>query len=351
VPNRYFAITLTKALRVGEKMTEDRKFESDIEACSEFTRPSRREFLLGATALTAGAMAAKPGSAAAAELLPTVALGKNRVTRFIVGSNPIFGYSHFNRQYDQHMLEWFTDQRIVDLLLACEKAGINTWQASYNSNMTRQFPKIRDAGCKIQFVCLAASWHYDEKLPRTPDAVLEGTIKCAQATAKFNPVGIAFHGWATDMLYRAGKIETLRSYVDAVHDLGIAAGISTHNPAILAALEEKNFGNDFYMASLHYLSRRPEDWQRDIGTQPVGEVYISTDPAKMCEEVRKVSRPCLVYKVLAAGRKCGSPDEIRSAFEFAYKNIKPADACIIGLYPRYSDQVAEDTQMVRSILA
>lgn len=332
-------------------MNEDREFESDIEACCELTGPTRREFLMGATAVTAGMIGAKPGQAAAAEWLPTIALGKHRVTRFIVGSNPLYGYSHFNRQYDQHMLEWFTDERIVELLLGCERAGINTWQASYSQNMSRQFPKIRDAGCKIQFVCLAASWHFDEKLPRTPDAVLEGTIKCAQAAAKFHPVGIAFHGWATDMLFRAGKIGVLRTYVNAVHDLGVPAGISTHNPAILAALEEEAFGNDFYMASLHYLSRRPEDWQRDIGTQPVGEVYVATDPAKMCEAVSKVSRPCLVYKVLAAGRRCGSPEEIRSAFEFAYAKIKPADACIVGLYPRYSDQISEDTGMVRAILA
>ncbi|MBP7571367.1 MAG: twin-arginine translocation signal domain-containing protein, partial [Acidobacteria bacterium] len=287
-------------------MEDRRTFESDIEACSEFRRPSRREFLAGATALTAGAATVKPGPASAAERLPTVALGKYQVTRFIVGSNPLYGYSHFNRQYDQHMLEWFTDDRIVELLLACEKAGIDTWQASYNANMTRQFPKIRAAGCRIQFICLAASWHFDEKLPRTPDAVLDGTIKCAQAAAQFKPVGIAFHGWATDMLYRAGKIDMLRSYVNAVHDLGIPAGISTHNPVILAALEEKNFGNDFYMASLHYLSRRPEDWQRDLGTQPVGEVHGSADPPRMCEAVRKVRRPCLVPTVLAAGRTRGS---------------------------------------------
>ena len=332
-------------------MRKKRDFESDIEACSEFARPSRREFLAGAAAVTAGVMAAKAESAAAEELLPTVALGKHQVTRFIVGSNPVYGYSHFNRQYDQHMQEWFTDERIVQLLLDCEKAGINTWQASYNHNMARQFPKIRDAGCKIQFVCLAASWHFDAKLARTPDVVVDGTIKCAQAAAKFNPVGIAFHGWATDMLFRAGKIDMLRSYVNAVHDLGFPAGISTHNPLILEALEEKNFANEFYMASLHYLSRRPEDWQRDIGTQPVGEVYVATDPPKMCEAVRKSSKPCLVYKVLAAGRKCGSPDEVRSAVEFAYKNIKPTDACIVGLYPRYTDQVRDDSRMVREILA
>ena len=244
------------------------------------------------------------------------------------------------------MLEWFTDERIVALLVACEKAGINTWQASYNANMTRQFPKIRAAGCKIQFVCLAASWHFDETLPRVSRCGPGGHHQVRAGGRPVQSVGIAVHGWATDMLYRAGKIDALRTYVNAVHDLGIPAGISTHNPAILAALEEKNFGNDFYMASLHYLSRRPEDWQRDIGTQPVGEVYVSTDPPTMCEAVRKVSRPCLVYKVLAAGRKCGSAEEIRTAFEFAYEHIKPADACIVGLYPRYSDQVTEDTRLV-----
>ena len=75
-------------------------------------------------------------------------LGPHRVTRLIVGSNPIYGYSHFNKQYDQHMLEWFTDERIVKLLLDCEKAGINTWQYSFNYDQKRQIPKIRAAGCK-----------------------------------------------------------------------------------------------------------------------------------------------------------------------------------------------------------
>jgi hypothetical protein len=331
-------------------MDEKLGFESDIEACFEFSRPSRREFLMGATAAATGALASEPPSGTAQELLPTVKLGAARVTRMIVGSNPVFGYSHFNRQYDQHMLEWFTDQRIVQLLLACERAGINTWQASYNENMARQFPKIRDAGCGIQFICLAASWHLDAKLARTPEVVVDGTIKCAQAAAPYKPIGIAFHGWATDMLFRAGKLDMLRSYVNAVHDLGVAAGISTHNPVILEVLEQKNFGNDFYMASFHYLSRRSEDWLKEIGTQPVGEGYLASDPPKMVAAVRKVARPCLVYKVLAAGRKCGSPAELKSAFEFAFGNIKASDACIIGLYPRYSDQITEDTRIVRATL-
>jgi hypothetical protein len=312
---------------------------------------SRRDFLKGATTVAAGLVVPRALQAEPVDLLPTVTIGSHRVTRLIVGSNPIYGYSHFNRQYDQHMREWYTDERVVKLLLDCEKAGINTWQYSFNYDQKRQIPKIRAAGCKLQFICLAASWHYDEKMASTPEAVLDGTVKCAQAAAEFKPIGIAFHGYATDLLFRAGKIDMVKTFIARVHDLGIMAGISTHNPKILETLHEKQFANDFYMTGLHYLSRKPEDWMRDIGTLPLGDGFIASDPPKMAEAIRKVNKPALVYKVLAAGRKCESEEEKRKAIDWAYKNIKPTDVALLGFYPRYSDQVAETTKMVREILA
>ena len=312
---------------------------------------SRRDFLKSATGVAASLVVPSALRAEEQDLLPMVKLGRHRVTRLIVGSNPMYGYSHFNHQYDQHMLEWFTDERVVNLLLDCEKKGINTWQASFNYAMKRQIPRLRDAGGKIQFICLAASWHYDEKWPRTPEAILDGTVKCAQAAMEFKPIGIAFHGAATDALFRAGKIDLLKTYIDRVHDMGTLAGISTHNPAILDTLREKDFPNDFYMTGLHYLTRHPEEWMKEIGTLPLDEGWIASDPPKMVEAVRKVNKPALVYKVLGAGRKCGSEEQKRKAIEWAFKNIKPADATIIGLYPRYSDQVSETTRMVREILA
>jgi hypothetical protein len=46
-----------------------------------------------------------------------------------------------------------------------------------------------------------------------------------------------------------------------------------------------------------------------------------------------------------------SPQEVRECFEFAFSNIKPTDPAIVGMYPRYSDQVAEDTRIARQLLA
>lgn len=312
---------------------------------------SRRDFLKSATTVAAGLVVPNVMQAENNNVLPTIKLGSHRVTRLVVGSNPIYGYSHFNPQYDQHMLEWFTDERIVKLLVDCETAGINTWQASFNHAMTRQFPKIRGAGCKLQFICLVASWHYDENMGRTPEIILDGTIKCAKAAAAFNAIAAVFHGGATDILYRAGKIDLLKTYIASVHDMGMMAGISTHNPRILETLHEKGFGNDFYMTGLHYVTRHPEEWIKEIGTLPLDEGWVASDPPKMAAAIRHVDKPALVYKVLAAGRKCHSEEQKRQAIEWAYKNIKPTDGAIIGLYPRFSDQVTETTAMVRQVLA
>jgi hypothetical protein len=313
--------------------------------------PTRRDFLRGATSVAAGVIAVH---AAVTEEgggpLPTVALGPIRITRLIVGGNPLYGYSHFNEQYSQHMLEWFTDDRVVKFLLACEKAGINTWQSSYNERVQWQFPQIREAGCRIQWLCLAAPWDVEPGAPRTPPSILDGMLKCAEVVSKLKPIGIAHHGWATDLLWRAGKLDLIQTFINKVHDLGIPAGISTHNPAILEALEAKGWPNEFFMASFHYVSRRPEDYKKELGVVPVGETYLPDDPAKMCSVVRQVRKPCLVYKLLAAGRRCGSAQEIRQAFEFAYQRIKPIDAAIVGMYPRYSDQISDNTRMVSELL-
>jgi hypothetical protein len=196
---------------------------------------------------------------------------------------------------------------------------------------------------------------YDEKKDRnwvghTPEEVLEGTIKCAQAAMQFEPIGIVFHGVATEILYRAGKIDMVKTFINAVHDLGVAAGISTLNPTIAATLHEKGFENDFYQLALYYITREPEDWKKDIGTEPAGTGWIMSDPPKMAEVIRRVDKPALVYKIFAGGHKCETEEEKRQSVSWAYQHIKPTDATIIGLYPRYSDQVTETAQMVRDAL-
>ena len=65
--------------------------------------------------------------------------------------------------------------------------------------------------------------------------------------------------------------------------------------------------------------------------------------------MRQVRKPCLGFKLMAANRKCGSPESVRAAFEYAFANIKSTDAAVVGMFPKYRNQVAENAGYVRGI--
>lgn len=282
-------------------------------------------------------------------VLPTVPLGSHQVTRLISGATPLYGYSHFNGLLDNLMRQYFTDEQVVKYLLACEKAGINTWQGGYGGPAERQIPKIREAGCTMNWICLAASG--EVRNPDSSKSVMAGAMKWASMAAKENPIGIAHHGIATDQHFAVGTIDLVRDFLNHLHDLGFPAGVSTYNPAVINALETKGWPIDFYMGSFYRVSRTQEDFQKDFGILPVGETYLATDPDRMTVALRQTKRLCLGFKILAAGRRSNSPEQVHECFEYAFKNIKPADALIVGMFPKFSDQITENAATVRVLLA
>lgn len=311
---------------------------------------NRREFLKGAASAAAGLLAAPLAKSQRSSVLPTVALGPHRVTRLIAGGNPLFGYSHFSWLLDRPMREYFTDKQVVQFMLDCEKAGINTWQSNYPKPLERQLPLIRQAGCKLQWIALADTGDVGG-YSQAADAIMAAARKCVVRAAKEKPMAIAIRGIETDQLWKDGKVGLLRDFINQVHDLGLPAGVSAHNPAAIEALESKGWPIDFYMTCFYRVTRSPEEFQKEIGVVPVGETYLGTDAERMGRVIRQAKPPCLGFKILAAGRKCESPGQVREAFEFAFKNIKPTDATIVGMFPRFSDQISENTRIVREIAA
>lgn len=262
--------------------------------------------------------------------LPTIRLGDKTVTRLIAGYNPIGGYSHSTRKLADHMRSFFTVERTTDFFLHCEEEGITTWQGDYT-------PKVRDAlrgawerGSKMQWLCLTSEQ--------------KGDLKDALA---LKPIAVVHHGGVTDNMFHTGQQEKIHDFVKKVHDAGVMAGVSTHNPDHLARVEEAGWENDLYMTCFYNVSRTADEIEKMIGDQVVGELYLESDPRKMTERVRQVKKPCLGFKILAAGRLCWNMPSIERAFAFAYANIKPTDAAIVGMYPVFSDEVQEDADLAR----
>jgi len=311
---------------------------------------SRRAFIGTAAGLAAGAAAGSLIRAAQFSDLPTIKLGPYQVTRLVTGGNPLYGFSHFNRLLDDLMRQYFTDERVVQFMLECEKAGINTWQSSLTASAERQYSLIRDAGCKLNWIFLAGPWDIDRSA-RSQEAFDAAMAKCPAISRQTKPVAVAHHGVYTDRLWRAGKLDRVRDFLNGMHDAGFVAGVSTHNPRVVEEIESKGWPTDFYMTCFYCISREPEDFIKEIGVEPVGETYLSTDPDRMCKVVRQTPKTCLAFKILAAGRRCDSPQQVRQAFEFALKNIKPTDGLIVGMFPKFSDQVSENVRLVKELAA
>jgi hypothetical protein len=299
----------------------------------------RRTFLRqAATAASGLATLTQPASAAeSASLLPTVKLGPHAVTRLIIGGNPVYGYSHFNKLFSQHMTAWHTPERVEALLKRCEEVGINTWQNSYADRTLEDLERYRAAGGKLQWLLLGKP-DWDRFPERIDDA------------ARHKPIGIAPHGALAERLFRADKLTVLTDLLKRIRDRGVLVGLSAHNPALIEHAEEKGWDVDYYMCCLYYLTRPREEFQKLLGKDlPLGEIYLPSDPPRMFKVIQAARKPCLAYKVFAAGRRVGSPAEVRSCLATALANVKPTDALIVGMYQQFGDQVGENAAIVREL--
>jgi hypothetical protein len=305
---------------------------------------SRRGFLQQAAGvatslavLPTGVQGADPSRPLKGDILPTIALGTHRVTRLIIGGNPIYGYSHFNRLLSQHQTDWHTPERVLELLRRCEQCGVNTWQNSYAERTLSDLDRYRREGGTLQWLCLGK-----------PDWDLHP--EHIDHAAKFKPIGIAPHGALGEKLHRQKKFSVLTDILKRIRDQGVLVGLSAHDPRLIETAEDKGWDVDYFMTCLYYLTRPKEEYRRILGNDlPLGEIYLPSDPPRMSKTIQSTKKPCLVYKVLAAGRRVGNPAEVRRCFEEAFANIKPTDAVIVGMYQQLNDQVGENATIVRSI--
>ena len=82
-----------------------------------------------------------------------------------------------------------------------------------------------------------------------------------------------------------------------------------------------------------------------------GEFFHDPDRERMLTRVRQTRKPCLIFKVYGASRKCDSPEQMLAAIELAMSYAKPSDAVVIGMYPRHSEQVRENCRLFREAMA
>jgi hypothetical protein len=278
---------------------------------------TRRNVLLASSA------AAVKASVQATSALPKIRLGNHDVSRLIVGGNPVSGNSHLSRKVDLEMRDYFTSANIKKLLGDCEAAGINTWQSRADRHIMRLLNEYRMEGGTIQWIAQTASEY----------GSLNQNLKELMG---MRPVAIYHHGSITDRLWNEGKIGELRDRLKAICQTGVPVGLGTHMPEVVERAETEGWDIDFYMTCVYRIIAGDD---------------FADNREKMLRQVAKVSKPCLIFKVYAASRNCGSTEAKQDALNLAFRFAKPGDAVVIGMFPKYQEQVRENCRLVLNALA
>ena len=162
-------------------------------------------------------------------------------------------------------------------------------------------------------------------------------------------IAAAHHGEVTDVYWKNGEIDKVQEYCKRIRDTGMQVGVSTHIPDVVDYINSADWDVDFFMCCVYERHRTEEELIAYLGHVPLPpkEVYLTSDPPRMYKAMRQSDKPCLAFKILAAGRLCDQQEWVEAAFKHAFGEIKRQDAVIIGMYPEYENQPAINAEYVK----
>ena len=260
--------------------------------------------------------------------LPMGRIGNVKITRLICGGNLISGFAHSrDLVYVSSLLRnYFTDEKVMETFQIAEETGINTAILRLDNHCIGLLKKYwNERGGKIQ-------WIAQVKPPKTDFKHFQTDIKMAIDNGA---IGAYIQGGVGDSLAKDGRVDIIAKTIDFIKKNGAIAGVGGHNVEVPIACEKAGLQPDFYMKTLHSLNY----WSAK--RQPEKDNIWSKTPEKTIEFMKKVEKPLIAFKVLAAGAI-----HPRDGFKFAYEN--GADFICAGMF---DFQVREDVIIAKNILS
>jgi len=263
--------------------------------------------------------------------VPKVKFGSAQISRLVIGCNPFYGFSHLTGNMSTVMKEWYTQDKVCDVLHQCNRFGINTFNYLHSGRAHADLERFRAEGGEMHLI-------------------VQGNMDPEVIVKAVHPVAIYHNGEYSDRAFRDGKMETVREYCKKLRQLGVLVGVGAHNPEVIASVEEAGWDVDFYAGCVYNRTRTPDEFRKLLnGELPLGEVYLEGDPPRMYKVLQQTKKPCFAFKVLAAGR-IGRPDALDQAYRLAFKSIKPTDCIFVGMFPRAKDEVRDNVERINKIL-
>ncbi|MGA8672338.1 MAG: hypothetical protein WB679_20850 [Terracidiphilus sp.] len=314
---------------------------------------TRREFLQSSASLTIGMMSGAASSLAAVPAVgtqapqstappvpaapvqvPKMKFGNAEIGRLVLGVNPMYGFSHYNHNFSTAMREWYTPDRVCEVLHRASSYGINAFNYVHVDRARGDWERFQSQGGNMHLII---------QVMASDDA--------AFLVQNLKPLALQRRGEEIDKAFQTGTMAAEREWCKRARDLGVLVGVGTHKPEVVELVEEQGWDIDFYSGCVYNRTRTEAEWMQALNGEIMEmphDIYMRSDPARMYRVMRQTSKTCFAFKILAAGRIDG--DGVAQAFRTAFSSIKPHDGVYVGMFPRGKDEIKENAEIVHSIL-
>jgi hypothetical protein len=276
--------------------------------------------------------------------IPTVDFFGTQVSRLILGDNSMVGLSYIPKQHKSvEMLDYWTADNCVKALFEAENCGINSFMAVADPFILRVIRQYKNEGGKMHIM-----------FQSYPPVDLDVNIVQMK---KLNPVVVYHQGTTADIWLEEGKVDFLRERISRLKAMGLPTGLATHVPEIMFRAEEENWGLDFYMTCLQNSRKYEKEESTFLTGKEKTIVFHLEDRQVMLEAIRKVQKPCIVFKIFAGGQMFydKTPEEIPRMIEASmrevYAGIKPNDIVLVGAFQKLQNQIRENAEIAARVLA
>ena len=264
----------------------------------------------------------------------------HKVTKLIIGDNPMTGHSYIeDKTTGEDMKQFYTAENIKATFKHIEEIGFNAMLPLADPYMVRLIQEYQAAGGNLKYI-------WQPYMPMNQKVSM-------REIAKVNTIGIYHQGTTTDYLYENGNIEKIKENIKMWRELGTPVGIASHLPEVIQRCEEEDWGVDFYLTSLHNSrrGRRGEPSGFLSGKTKAHVKFYPQDRPLMLDTIRQLTKPVIAYKLFAGGQIfLGKTQEekreiIKGVYDEVFSVLKPNDIAAIGVFQRDMDEVKEDFEL------
>lgn len=256
---------------------------------------------------------------------PRTLVGGVSLSRMIIGSNWLLGYSHQSQAKDDFLKSYHDANRIADVLEVFLRAGVDAAMGWLNVN-PRFVSAIHDAQDRVGRAITIID---TPSIPMADGEIdYDGAARVLDHSLTDGATFFLPHQSTTDLLVDRGKrmIRGMDRLSAMIRERGMIPGLSTHMPESVVYADESGVDVETYVQiynAIGFLMQLEVEWVHKI--------------------IHAAKNPVMTIKPMAAGRL--SP---LVGFAFSWNTIRDQDMVIAGAMT--PDEAKEDIELSLSML-